>query len=232
MRTFTPMVAGVAGLLLTSVLAARVAQAAPPGPAATSAGVRPGTRGVGPEQLGRAFQRARRSILQVRTSSSASRFDIGTYVGAHGELVYASAAPPPPVVSVSTPGGPAQVADVLAHSASSGLVVARVRDTRIEPLAPSDPPDLALEQWVIAVRLGAQGRPEPFAGVVSSVARPWSRDRGLEVVQVDTPAERGSPILTTDGRLIAFALERGARRTRAVMLSSLLPFLRQAVLGP
>ena len=220
MRTFTLMAAWVACLLLTS---APSAEAAPP--------ARPGVRGVGPEQLGRAFQRARRSILQVRTSSEASRFDIGTYVGAHGELVYASAAPPPAVVSVSTPGGPSQLADVLAHNVSSGLVVARVRDARIEPLAPSDPPDLALEQWVIAVRLGARGRPEPFAGVVSSVARPWARDRGLDVVQVDTPAERGSPILTTDGRLVAFALEKGARRTRAVMLSSLLPFLREAVLG-
>lgn len=189
-------------------------------------------RGVGPDQFGRVFQRARRSIVQVRTSSAARRFDIGTYIGARGELVFGARTSPPAVVTVTLPGGGEALADVLAYAPTAQLAVARVRDALAEPLDAASPPDVALEQWLVAVRLDGQGEPEPFAGVVEGTARSWPRDRALELIDVGTPAEHGSPILTTDGRLIAIAVERGARRTKAVLLVSLMPFLERAVLGP
>ncbi len=222
MRTFTRTAA-----LLVALVTAAPTWAAPPAPAA-----RPGVRGVGPDQFGRVFQRARRSIVQVRTIAAAARFDIGTFIGARGELVVAARTQPPAVVSVTLPGGGAALADVLAYTPGAQLAVARLRDAHAEPLDAADPPDVALEQWLVSVRLDARGEPEPFAGVVEGTSRPWRRDRALELIDVGTPAEPGSPILTTDGRLIAIAVERGARRTQAVLLVSLLPFLRQAVLGP
>jgi len=186
---------------------------------------------IAPEQFGRVFRRAKPAIVQVRTSSSARTFEIGTFIGAEGELVFGARAKPEGTVWIRI-GGKDRTARVLAYLEAASLAVARMEGGHGEqPLNLADPPDVGLDEWVIAVRFDAGGKLEPFAGTVDGTERPHTKDRSLSVVELGTPAQIGSPILTASGGLVAFAIQRGDRKTRAVLLSSLVPFLRQVVLG-
>ncbi|MFO0724921.1 MAG: serine protease [Myxococcota bacterium] len=154
---------------------------------------------------------------------------IGFWIGAQGEFVFAGPVPKGTPLVVRTQDGKEHPATSLGSDAATRLAVGRVDQSADagEPLRPAPDPDLALDQWVLAVTLDAKGAPTPFAGVVEDTPRPGA----TRLARLGVPGQRGAPIVTLDGALIAVSVEDGSRHTRAVMLDSITAFLRASVLG-
>jgi hypothetical protein len=192
----------------------------------------PSTR-VGPEIFGRVFRAAKRSMLRVRTNDAKRPFATGFFIGARGELLFGSRGDPGANIAVITREGERR-ATLLAFDSNLGLAVARLDGEGVstEPLHVLENGALAIEQWVVTVRHDKRGAPEPFAGVVDTSARQKKLGKATaQVAHVAAPGARGSPVLTLDGALIGVVIEEGERRSGVVLVGSIVPFLRSAVLG-
>lgn len=129
----------------------------------------------------------------------------------------------------------------------------------IVPLRVARRPGLRDKAWVVVIKHDEQGRPQPFAGQVegdpelsrgsdSGQSGP-GRSAGARAdaapprvaggdapgpfsfAAVFAPAAPGSPVLSPAGELVGVALLEGNRRTRAVTIETLIPFLKDVVLG-
>jgi hypothetical protein len=130
------------------------------------------------------------------------------------------------------PGTARQVRSVVLSSRNRDYVaVARVRDAHLVPLKVAHTPGLARRDWVICMTHDDRGRAQPFAGVVEGELTQSKKPKNALVARVDVPARPGSPVLSTRGELIGVALDHGKRRTRAVAIETVVPFLRMVVLA-
>lgn len=184
---------------------------------------------VGPDAFAKAFLRCRRSIVQIRTHEAAKGFAIGFWIGAEGEFVFAGPATKGATLTLRTQDGKDHTAHVIGFDPATRLAVGRVDDSaaRGEPIRVAERSDVALDEWVLSVTLDAKGAPTPFAGVVEDTPRGGT----LRIARLAVPGQKGAPIVTLEGQLVAVALDDGPRKTRAVMLDSVTDFLRASVLG-
>jgi S1-C subfamily serine protease len=185
---------------------------------------------VSPADFGRVFRENRQGLVQVK-GSTWKGFASGFVVGAKNEIVFGATESPTPVLEVLTIDGKIHSADLLGFDRDLGLAVARVRDAHLVPLKVAHTPGLARRDWVICMTHDDRGRAQPFAGVVEGELTRAKKPKNALVARVDVPARPGSPVLSTRGELIGVALDHGKRRTRAVAIETVVPFLRMVVLA-
>lgn len=177
-------------------------------------------------------------MLRVRTRDERRPFATGFLIGAQGEFIFGARGSPLKTLAVITSDGIERTATLLGLEPSLGLAVGRIDgDPVAPPLNAAAGRALALEQWVVVLQHDAQGVAEPFAGVVERSAQrtllgPRDQQARFAVARVAAPGVPGSPVLSLRGELVAVVFEEGARKTRVVMLDSVLPFLRSTILGP
>lgn len=160
-------------------------------------------------------------------------------VGALGEVVFFAERPPVGALSAVLPDGRSVPLELLGHDGDTRLAVGRLAtgpgESPPPPLRVASEPTLSPGAWVVVIRARANAT-EPFAGVVESVPSAGlgpsaTAGRRARTARVAAPGDLGSPVLSTEGELLAVVVEGGRRGCRALPFERVVPFLRGAVLG-
>jgi S1-C subfamily serine protease len=176
-------------------------------------------------------------MLRVDTGDKAHPYATGFLIGAKGELVFGARHAPAPEIKVHTSDGKERVAKILGFDEAVKLAVAQLVDPGPadgSPLVATHRPGLSANHWVVVVMHDDKGEPAPFAGVIDGPARIEHlppTDAPRVVASIDAPGSPGSPVLSLSGELVGIVIADGKRRTRAVAIESVVPFLRAVVLG-
>jgi S1-C subfamily serine protease len=210
------------------------------------ASARPSSKGVervAPTVFGRVFEENRASLVRVTTageagSANAKAWWTGFVIGARGEVVFGAPGSPSVSLVVRTHDGVDHQGELLGFDPDLKLAVARIAAdggaNRIAPVRVASVLGLIERRWVVVLKYDAQGRAEPFAGLVEADAqidRTNRSKRDLLLAPVAAPGAPGSPVLSSSGELVGIALLEGRRNTRAVAIETFVPFLRTVVLG-
>jgi S1-C subfamily serine protease len=190
---------------------------------------------VSPEVFGDVFRQARPSLLRVDTGDKTHPYATGFLIGAKGELVFGARHTPAAEFLVRAADGKDHAAKLLGFDEAVKLAVAQIVDAgHTEPLVPAHRARLSANRWVVVVMHDDKGEPAPFAGLVDGPPRIEHlppTDAPRVVAAIDAPGSPGSPVLSIEGELVGIVIADGKRRTRAVAIESVVPFLRQVVLG-
>jgi S1-C subfamily serine protease len=219
-----------------SVLAALAALALAEAPARAG---EPRPRAVSPEVFGDVFRATRSALVRISTGDPVHPYGTGFLIGARGEVVFGAKKAPAvgSWIEVATADGRSRSATVLGFDEAVKLAVARIAGDdgspmATEPLRVARTPGLADSVWVVVLVYEDKGFPAPYAGLVDGppeVKKLKGQPRLL--ARVDAPGAIGSPVLSIDGTLIGVVVDEGKRRSRAIAIESLTPFLKAVVLG-
>ncbi|MBI2374464.1 MAG: trypsin-like peptidase domain-containing protein [Deltaproteobacteria bacterium] len=195
---------------------------------------------VSPTVFGEVYRTNKGSLLIAKPAGPDGIATTGFLLGAEGEILIGADRPPLGEFGVVLDEELTFTAKLLRHDAELGLAVAKLvgveaRSLPRLPLRAAKKRGLGSQTWTVVITHGANGSSEPFAGIVEAPPairgrKAWKK-KGALIANVAAPGRVGSPVLSARGELVGVVVGPGKRRVEVVSLKSLLPFLREAVLG-